>query len=313
MIVSLLNLICRSNHSYNNQSNTALEAELYTRLLRFITTALKRVFFTIFKYNHQIIIYALELIMTESQRHQLLLEMLQQTGFVTVEQVIDRLQVSPATARRDINKLGESGKLKKVRNGAEAVSQNRVAWTPMNIHQAQNHEEKVRIARAASQLVKPGESIVINCGSTAFTLGREICGKDAQVITNYLPLANFLIEQEHDSVVIIGGQYNRSQAITLAPQEGESSLYAGHWMFTSGKGLTAEGLYKTDMLTAMAEQKMLNYVGKLVVLADSSKVGQRAGMLFSRAEQIDIVITGKAADEKVIEQLKAQGVEVILV
>lgn len=142
--------------------------------------------------------------MTESQRHQLLLEMLQQTGFVTVEQVIDRLQVSPATARRDINKLGESGKLKKVRNGAEAVSQNRVAWTPMNIHQAQNHEEKVRIARAASQLVKPGESIVINCGSTAFTLGREICGKDAQVITNYLPLANFLIEQEHDSVVIMG-------------------------------------------------------------------------------------------------------------
>lgn len=84
-------------------------------------------------------------------------------------------------------------------------------------------------------------------------------------------------------------------------------------MFTSGKGLTAEGLYKTDMLTAMAEQKMLNYVGKLVVLVDSSKVGQRAGMLFSRAEQIDIVITGKAADEKVIEQLKAQGVEVILV
>ena len=58
---------------------------------------------------------------------------------------------------------------------------------------------------------------------------------------------------------------------------------------------------------------MLNYVGKLVVLADSSKVGQRAGMLFSRAEQIDIVITGKDADEKVIEQLKAQGVEVILV
>ncbi|MDN6109867.1 MAG: DeoR family transcriptional regulator, partial [Enterobacterales bacterium] len=98
--------------------------------------------------------------MTESQRHQTLLEMLQQTGFVTVEQVIDRLQVSPATARRDINKLGDSGKLKKVRNGAEAVSQNRVAWTPMNIHQAQNHEEKVRIARAASQLVQPGESIV---------------------------------------------------------------------------------------------------------------------------------------------------------
>ena len=223
--------------------------------------------------------------MTEAQRHQILLELLAQTGFITVEKVIERLGISPATARRDINKLDESGKLKKVRNGAEAISQQRPRWTPMNIHQAQNHDEKVRIARAASQLVNPGESVVINCGSTAFLLGREMCGKPVQIITNYLPLANYLIDQEHESVVIMGGQYNKSQSITLSPQDSENSLYAGHWMFTSGKGLTAEGLYKTDMLTAMAEQKMLSVVGKLVVLVDSSKIGERAGMLFSRADQ----------------------------
>lgn len=51
--------------------------------------------------------------MTEAQRHQILLDLLAQTGFVTVEQVISRLGISPATARRDINKLDESGKLKK--------------------------------------------------------------------------------------------------------------------------------------------------------------------------------------------------------
>jgi len=92
--------------------------------------------------------------MTEAQRHQILLELLAQTGFVTVEQVIARLGVSPATARRDINKLDESGKLKKVRNGAEGISQQRPRWSPMNIHQAQNHDEKVRIARAPRQPVE---------------------------------------------------------------------------------------------------------------------------------------------------------------
>lgn len=51
--------------------------------------------------------------MTEAQRHQILLDLLAQTGFVTVEQVISRLGISPATARRDINKLDENGKLKK--------------------------------------------------------------------------------------------------------------------------------------------------------------------------------------------------------
>ena len=251
--------------------------------------------------------------MTEAQRHQILLDLLAQAGFITVEQVISRLGISPATARRDINKLDESGKLKKVRNGAEAVNQQRPRWSPMNIHQAQNHDEKVRIAKAASQLVMPGESVVINCGSTAFLVGQEICGKPVQIITNYLPLANYLIEREHDSVIIMGGQYNRSHAITLSPQGSENSLYAGHWMFTSGKGLTAEGLYKTDMLTAMAEQKMLNVVGKLVVLVDSSKVGERAGMLFSRADEIDLLITGKQADPEILKKLEDQGVKVIRV
>lgn len=84
-------------------------------------------------------------------------------------------------------------------------------------------------------------------------------------------------------------------------------------MYTSGAGLTQDGLYKTDMLTAMAEQKMLNYVGKLVVLVDSTKVGQRAGMLFSRSEQIDILITGEDADTSVITKLRDKDVQVILV
>ncbi|EHC71910.1 Ascorbate utilization transcriptional regulator UlaR [Salmonella enterica subsp. enterica serovar Montevideo str. S5-403] len=265
--------------------------------------------------------------MTEAQRHQILLDMLAQLGFVTVENVIERLGISPATARRDINKLDESGKLKKVRNGAEAITQQRPRWTPMNLHQAQNHDEKVRIAKAASQLVNPGESVVINCGSTAFLLGREMCGKPVQIITNYLPLANYLIDQEHDSVIIMGGQYNKSQSITLSPQGSENSLYAGHWMFTSGKGLTADGLYKTDMLTAMAEhktdmltamaamaeQKMLSVVGKLVALVDSSKIGERAGMLFSRADQIAMLITGKNANPQVLQQLEAQGVSILRV
>ncbi|RLM25173.1 transcriptional regulator [Brenneria alni] len=251
--------------------------------------------------------------MTESQRHNAIIDFLQRQRQLTVADLIAHFDVSPATARRDINKLDESGKLRKVRNGAEAVNFTRPAWTPLNIYQAQNLDEKMRIAKAASQLCRSGESVVINCGSTAFLLGQEICGKDVQVITNYLPLANYLIEQEHESVVIMGGQYNKSQSITLAPQEGDASLYAGHWMFTSGKGLTAEGLYKTDMLTAMAEQNMLNYVGKLAVVVDSSKVGERAGMLFSRVEQIDVVITGKQANAQIVAQLRDQNVDVILV
>ncbi len=78
--------------------------------------------------------------------------MLAQLGFVTVEKVVERLGISPATARRDINKLDESGKLKSAQ-WRRSYYQQRPRWTPMNLHQAQNHDEKVRIAKAASQLV----------------------------------------------------------------------------------------------------------------------------------------------------------------
>ncbi|TKI08519.1 HTH-type transcriptional regulator UlaR [Martelella alba] len=250
--------------------------------------------------------------MTEIQRHEAILALLQQKRYMTVTGLMEAFDISPATARRDINKLNDTGKLRKVRNGAEAIAQKKIQWSPMNI-QHRLHDEKVRIARAAAALIKPGESVVINCGSTAFLLGQEICGQDVQVITNYFPLASYLIEEGHEGVVIIGGQYNRSQSITLAPQDEISSLYAGHWMFTSGKGITADGLYKMDMLTAMAEQKMLDHVGKLVVLTDSSKVGQRAGMLFCPAVRVDMLITGKDASPEVLQKLRDTGVDVILV
>ena len=174
--------------------------------------------------------------MTEAQRHQILLDLLAQTGFVTVEQVISRLGISPATARRDINKLDENGKLKKVRNGAEAISEQRPRWSPMNIHQAQNHDEKVRIAHAASQLVSPGESIVINCGSTAFLLGRVLCGKPVQIITNYLPLANYLIDQEHDSVIIMGGQLTTATSSPSARRAAKTACMPGTGCSPAAKG-----------------------------------------------------------------------------
>lgn len=100
---------------------------------------------------------------------------------------------------------------------------------------------------------------------------------------------------------------------SLYPQGSENSLYAGHWMFTSGKGLTAEGLYKTDMLTAMAEQKMLSVVGKLVVLVDSSKIGERAGMLLAVPIKSICLSPAKNANPEILQQLEAQGVSILRV
>ncbi|MGJ7094576.1 HTH-type transcriptional regulator UlaR [Vibrio hannami] len=251
--------------------------------------------------------------MNEVQRHNSILSLLDEKQSIQVSTITETFKVSPATARRDLTKLDEMGKLKKVRNGAEKIEFSRKVWSPLNAENTENYRQKTAIAEKAAALCDKGDSVVINCGSTAFMLGQELCGENIKIITNYFPLASYLIEQDHEFVIITGGQYNKSKNIFLNPTPEFSRTYAGHWMFTSGKGLTEQGLYKTDMLTAVVEQQMLEQVGKLVVAVDSSKVGQRSGMMFCPATKIDIVITGKDADENVVRGLREQGIDVILV
>ncbi|MDG6236174.1 HTH-type transcriptional regulator UlaR [Glaesserella parasuis] len=245
--------------------------------------------------------------MNENYRHRQLLDLLTERKALSTQEIIELLGISPATARRDINKLSEQGRLYKVRNGAEAIS---VGFIPSN-REIKNNDEKQRIAEAASKLCKEGDSVVLTCGSTMSMLGSRLCGQRLQIITNYLPLANHLIDHNHDDVVILGGQYNKNKAITLSISGNEMS-YAANIMFTSGNGFTLEGLYKTDMIIAHSENQMSSKAQKYVVLLDSIKLGKRVGMLFSELSKIDILITGSEADPEIIKQLREKGLEVIL-
>ncbi|QIW15097.1 transcriptional regulator [Pasteurellaceae bacterium RH1A] len=255
--------------------------------------------------------------MNENYRHQQLLELVNQQKRISTADIIRALAVSPATARRDINKLDEMGLLKKVRNGAEALDANsllnskKLEKKQVLQRQINNLDEKSRIAEAAAKLCEDDSSIILTCGSTMLLLSNFLCGRNLQVITNYLPLANNLIEQDHQNVVIMGGQYNKNQAIMLSINS-EKTEYAANIMFTSGKGLTAEGLYKNDILIANSEQHMIEKVDKLVVLLDSTKLGKRVGMLFSELAKIDVLITGKEADPEIVQQLRDKGLKVIL-
>lgn len=245
--------------------------------------------------------------MNENHRHQQLLHLLDERKILSTNEIIALLNISPATARRDISKLNEQGKLIKVRNGAEAL---RRSHTDKKV--ISNSDEKQRIAQVATQLCHEGESVLLTCGSTMLMLGNALCGKKLQIITNYLPLANQLIEQQHEDVVIMGGQYNRNKAITLSLNAQNEATYGATIMFTSGKGLTEEGLFKTDMIIANAEKQMSAKAGRYVVLLDSTKLGKRAGMLFTELAQIDVLITGKEADPQIIQALRDKGLEVIL-
>lgn len=247
-------------------------------------------------------------IMNESYRHKELLQLLEERKALSTADIMQLLDISPATARRDISKLDEQGKLKKVRNGAEAI----VYKCSKTTKRTNNAEEKNRIAEVASRLCKDGESLILTCGSTMEMLGTALCGRKLQIITNYLPLANQLIEGAHDDVVIMGGQYNKNKKVMLSLNTQNEITYAATTMFTSGKGLTTEGLFKTDMIIANAEQQMAMQAERYVVLLDSTKLGKKVGMLFKELDKIDLLVTGKEAAPNIIQELRENGLDIIL-
>lgn len=253
--------------------------------------------------------------MNELTRHHEIIEWVNTQKMVKITDIISRFEISPATARRDITKLDKQGAVKKVRNGIMRINELKNRWMPLENSETDQFEEKTRIAMQAAKLCGDEDSIIVNCGSTAFLLGRELCGKNISIITNYFPLACYLIENDHENLIIMGGQYNKSQNIILAPVSELTSLFASKWMFTSGKTLTPQGLYKSEILTAVSEQQILPQIEKLVVVVDSTKISAKveSGMLFCSTSKIDILITGKNANSDVIEQIKQQGVDVILV
>ena len=249
--------------------------------------------------------------MNENYRHKQLLDLLDERKMLSTSEIITLLNISPATARRDISKLSEQGRLKKVRNGAETLN-NSPKSPYYNFNDINNVEEKRRIAIAASRLCKDGESIVLTCGSTMFMLGNALCGRDLQIITNFLPLANYLIEQDHEDIVIVGGQYNKKKSVTLSLNTQNDMNYSANIMFSSGRGFTTDGLFKTDMIIAHSEKRMSSKANKYVVLLDSSKLGQQVGMLFTELKKIDLLITGNEANSEIVSQLRDAGLEVIL-
>ena len=83
--------------------------------------------------------------MNEVQRHNGILSLLEEMQTINVSHIIDSFSVSPATARRDIAKLDELGRLRKVRNGAERIENQKRKWSPLNINSTEFYEEKAQI------------------------------------------------------------------------------------------------------------------------------------------------------------------------
>ncbi|MFK4873050.1 DeoR/GlpR family DNA-binding transcription regulator [Novosphingobium sp. ZW T3_23] len=258
--------------------------------------------------------------MHAEERERLILEAVADTGFVSYRALEAQLDASPATIRRDLTRLEESGRIQRVHGGAKLPEEEKpdrqqgLAGTPFEQSITQNLPAKQAIGRAAARLCGPGEGIMIDGGSTTLQMCPYLDGLDVQVLTNSLHIVHALLPQTGTRVLLPSGTVFREQNIVLAPA-GEDSMPRFHApkLFMGAAAVGPQGVMQQDVILVAAERRFMDRAEEVVLLVDSSKFRSSSGAIVCGLNEVDTIVTDAGIPQDMAARLQELGVKLIVV
>jgi len=249
------------------------------------------------------------------ERQSRLRELLQRRGMSDLDSLAAELRVSQSTVRRDVESLVTEGVVQRTHGGVIWVGDGSAPTRPYAFDQRMGYEidAKRAIANAARQLVRAGETILIDGGTTTFYLAEELVGQPLQIVTNSLPIANLFTNDESVELVLTGGVTYPRYGVLLGPTA-ESVLATIHTqtMFFSVAGVHEGWLYNQNLLLVQSERRMMEQSQKVVLLVDSGKFGQQALSKLCEIEEIDIVVSDAKLNREHQKLVRDAGCELII-
>ena len=242
--------------------------------------------------------------------------LLQERAQVGVAELAKKFMVSEVTIRADLVALDEIGALVRVHGGA--LPRGESDELPIDIKQNMHRAEKMRIAAAAVELIKDGETVILDSGTTTTELAKLIRGLKFQslnVITNALNIAVLLASADFINLVIPGGVLRRrSWSLSGPPAENATKDLQADTLFLGVDSLDPEvGLMTPYVLEAQLNAQMIRIARKVIAVTDSSKLLRRNLSVISPVNTVDLLITDRDADARCIKAIRARGVDVRLV
>jgi DeoR family transcriptional regulator, aga operon transcriptional repressor len=251
------------------------------------------------------------------ERRRKILEYLEKDGRVTVDKLVKSLAVSAVTVRGDLDALSRAGSLVRSHGGAVRPL-NPVQDYPVEMKASIHHAEKERIGRAAVKLIQPGQTIILDSGSTAAEVAASIKAlklTNLTVITNALNIARSLADTPNISLIMIGGILRQVSGSFVGPQAEQMlrELHADHF-FLAVDGFDPQiGPSTPDILEAQLNGLMMEVSKEVTVIADASKFGRRSLSVIGDIGRVHRVITDRRVQDDMAVALRDRGIEVILV
>ena len=253
--------------------------------------------------------------MTTYKRRQSLLVQLRKQPGLRVCELAETLGVSEGTIRNDFKALESSGHLRRVFGGAIIPENETFRHIPFVAGKYEYSAEKLLIARAASEMITDGDSILLDSSSSAYSLSQEIlCRNHLQVVTNGLDVAKTLAQNASNNVFLIGG---------ILSQDGSSvtGLFSEQFLqelhiqkaFVSGSGFSLErGLTDVRIDESQLKHLLISLAQEVIALIESSKLGQDDLTSFARLEQINCVITDAGINPFWAQRIERSGISLTI-
>ncbi len=251
------------------------------------------------------------------ERRRKILDLIEQNGQITITDLVKRFSVSAVTARGDLDWLSRSGAVVRSHGGA-VRRQEATEDYPIRLKATLHCAEKIRIGKAAAELVRSGETVVLDSGTTTAEVARHLKTRKLQsvtVITNGLNIAMELTDAPGISLIMIGGIL-RPVAYSLVGPQAETMLRELHAdrLFLAVDGIDAEqGPSTPDILEAQLNGLMMNAAREVTIVADSSKLGRRSVSRIGPIDRVHRLISDERAPREFCDLLRSKGIEVILV
>ena len=242
--------------------------------------------------------------MLAAQRHKLIVEELRRQGAVRVNELTALLQVSEMTVRRDLDALASAGVLEKVHGGATFRGGLSAEEPGFEAKSHRQLKEKEAIARVASRLVEPGQSIGLTAGTTTWRLAHHLAAvPDLTVVTNSMQIANVLHREPRPdlTVVLTGGMRTPSDALVGPIALTAIRLLHLDRLFLGVHGVSGDaGLTTPNLLEAETNRALVDASDRIVVVADHTKWGVRGLSQIVGLKDIDIFVSdnGLSADAR---------------
>lgn len=249
-------------------------------------------------------------------RRKKILERIQETGEVLITGLSKEFDVSEVTIRNDLDYLEQKNLLIRARGGA-IHSDNHVGIDQRLAEKNKLHtQEKAAIGKMAASLIRDGETVIIDSGSTTAEIVKNLGNiRQLNVITNALNIVNQLMSYTNFNVIIPGG-YLRQNSMSLVGPLAENNLQGFYVdkLFLSTDGFdTDHGIYTPNIDEAHLNITMINIAKDVILVTDSSKFKRKSLALICTIDKLKTVITdrGIPADDR--HKLEAAGIQVIVV